>query len=329
VSGAAHPRHDEPVHQAPLLFGPYGGLPRELLGAARDGGANAVWFHMFDEEQFETCARGGFAPCVELATFRADFTEHPELVPVGSDGRPIRYGSLVQGVCLSHAEFIDGIEQSIVDGLAWFRPAGIWLDYLAGAGWFETPEPDLQESCFCPSCIREFCDATGIDADSPVQILRDHADAWTRHRCERIAGFGRRFSAAIRAHDPSCTIGVYLCPWRPEEHGGALRRIFAQDLALLAPSVDVFTPLIYASKSGRSPAWAREYLEASPSFVPSSRPVALILDVLDFPQSLEEAAASSVPSRGIQIFGGSRIFGDRGTLPAFRVGVERIRAAWG
>jgi hypothetical protein len=327
VSGEVRSRPDEDRPAVPLLFAPYGGLPKKLLGAARDSGANAVWFHMFSEEQFEICGRGGLAPCVELKTFRADFAEHPELVPIGCDGHPIRYGSLVQGVCLSHPEFIDAIEESLIDGLRSYRPAGIWLDYLSYAGWFETPEPDLQESCFCPACIREFCESTGIDADSPETILRDPGEAWTRHKCERIAGFAKRFASIIRDRHPSCVVGAYLCPWRPDEHGGALRRIFAQDLDLLAPSIDVFTPLIYASKSGRSPAWSREYLEASPSFVPPASSVALILDVLDFPESLAAAATSSVPSRGIQIFGGSPIFADTRASRAFFEGVEMLRAA--
>ena len=53
------------------------------------------------------------------------------------------------------------------------RPAGIWLDYLTYGGWFETPEPDLQESCFCADCIAEFCTATNalydklLGADKP------------------------------------------------------------------------------------------------------------------------------------------------------------------
>ena len=59
-----------------------------------------------------------------------------------------------------------------------------------------------------------------------------------------------------------------MCPWTPAEFDGALRRIFAQDYDLLAPHVDVFTPLIYASKSGRTPGWARTFLEEAPGFVP-------------------------------------------------------------
>jgi hypothetical protein len=311
-----------------LLFGPYGGLPEELCAPARDAGVNAVWFHMFSERDFDTCRRHGFAPCVELATFRADYAAHPELVPVGADGKPVRYGGLVQGVCLSHPELIAEIEESLRTGLERFQPAGVWLDYLTYAGWFETPEPDLQESCFCPACVREFCAATGIDAESPHLILSRHQGQWTRHKCERIAGLARRFSAIVREHAPGCVVGAYMCPWRPDEYDGALRRIFAQDLGLLAPAIDVFTPLIYARKSGRQPAWAREYLDVALTFVPAERRCQLILDELDFPASLEEAASASAPSWGIQIFAGARLFADSTAAGAFRGGVERIRASW-
>lgn len=312
--------------EVPLLFGPYGGLPAELAGAARDSGVNAVWFHMFPEAQFESCARLGFAPCVELKTFRADFAKRPELVPLGVDGRPIRYGSLVQGVCLSHPGFIEGIEQALVDGLRRLQPAGVWLDYLTYAGWFETAVPDLQDSCFCPGCVREFCQATGVDATSPAVIVASHAQTWWLHKCRRIARWGERFSSLIREHRPGCIVGAYMCPWRPDEYDGALRRIFAQDYALLAPSVDVFTPLVYASKSGRRPEWSRELLESTPSFVPKSSKVQLILDQLDFPESLSCASTSAVPSWGIQLFGGSRVFADVEGCRAFLRGVESIRA---
>ena len=101
---------------------------------------------------------------------------------------------------------------------------------------------------------------------------------------------------------PECIIGAYMCPWTPAEFDGALTRIFAQDYALLAPAIDVFTPLIYVAKSGRTPEWGREFLEMSPAFVPPGRKVQLILDALDFPDSLLAAAESSRPSWGIQLF---------------------------
>lgn len=311
----------------PLLFGPYGRAALEHIDRFATSGANACWFHGFNAAAFASCDRHGIAACVEFKTFRADFGAHPELIPIGVDGRPIRSGELVQGVCLSRRDFVERVEDELVAGLRAFQPAGIWLDYLTYAGWFETPHPDLQESCFCPDCIAEFCAATGVDATSPRAILARHADRWARHKCERIAAFAARYAARIRAHLPACVVGAYMCPWTPAEFAGALTRIFAQDHALLAPAIDVFTPLIYVSKSGRAPDWGRRYLEQAPDFVPKGREVQLILDALDFPASLEATAASARPSWGVQLFGGARVFSDPARARAFRAAVERIRGA--
>ena len=313
----------------PLLFGPYGRAALEHVERFAEYGANASWFHGFDAEAFAACDRHGIAPCVEFKTFRADFTASPELIPTGVDGRPIRYGRLVQGVCLSQRAFVEQVEAALVAGLRAFRPVGIWLDYLTYAGWFETPAPDLQQSCFCQACIADFCAATGIAEQAPADILARHLDAWTRHKCARIAAFAARYAALIRAESPECVVGAYMCPWFPDEFDGALGRIFAQDYALLAPAIDVFTPLIYASKSGRAADWGRRYLDRSPELIPEGRKVQLILDALDFPASLEETAAAAQPTWGLQLFGGARVFGEPESGRVFRRAVGAIRAAVG
>jgi hypothetical protein len=309
----------------PPLFGPYGRGALGNAGRLSHFGANAAWFHMFDAEAFEICDRYGLAPCVEFKTFRVDFAQHPELVPIGANGQPIRYGRLVQGVCLSQAEFLAETEDALWAGVRAYQPAGIWLDYLTYAGWFEVPDPDLQESCFCPSCIADFCEATGIDAADPKEILRNHANAWTRRKCKRVAQFGHRYAEIIRTQLPGCIIGAYMCPWMPQEFDGALTRIFAQDYQLLASAIDIFTPLIYAQKSGRTPEWGREWLDASPTFVPGERKVQLILDALDFPQSVEATAQADTPSWGLQIFGGAEIFAHEDRAVLFRQAVEQIQ----
>jgi hypothetical protein len=285
----------------------------------------AFWFHGFDATAIEACAHHAIAACVEFKTFRADFAARPELIPIGVDGRPIRYGDLVQGVCLSQHDFLAETEEQLRDGLRRFAPAGIWLDYLTYAGWFEMPDPDLQESCFCPACIADFCAATGIDATTPQQILTTAAAAWQRHKCQRIAHFAAHYTALIRSHHPDCIVGAYMCPWTPGEYGGALKRIFAQDYDLLASSIDVFTPLIYAAKSGRSARWGRDFLAQAPAFIPSTCKVQLILDALDFPDSLLETAGATPPSWGIQLFGGAQVFGDAKKTLLFAGAVERMR----
>jgi hypothetical protein len=311
----------------PLLFGPYGSAALAQIDQLLAYDANACWFHMFDERAFELCARHGVAACVEFKTFRAEFDAHPELIPIGVDGKPIRYGRLVQGVCLSQPDFLAQIEDELLAGVRTYQPAGIWLDYLSYAGWFEVPDPDLQESCFCGACIASFCAATGAAASTPAEILARHAEPWAAHKCARIADFAARYAEIIRAHLPGCVIGAYLCPWMPAEFDGALTRIFAQDYNRLAASIDVFTPLIYATKSGRPVSWGRNFLEHAPTFAPPDRKVQLILDALDGPASLTETAAATYPSWGLQVFSGATVFSDADFAQVFKTAVARIRAA--
>jgi hypothetical protein len=307
------------------LFGPYGSPAIEYAPRFANYGANAFWFHGFDPKAFEASQKYQIAACVEFKTFRADFKTRPELIPIGVDGKPIRYGDLVQGVCLSQADFLQETEENLLNGLHSYQPAGIWLDYLTYAGWFETPDPDLQESCFCPACISDFCESTGADADTSVEIVGSYQDLWTRHKCERIARFTAHYATLIKSYLPDCIVGAYMCPWRPDEFDGALTRIFAQDYALMAPAIDVFTPLIYVKKSGRKAGWGREFLEISSEFIPSNRKVQLILDALDFPDSLLATAESAVSSWGLQMFGGAQIFGDPIKGEIFRSAIETIQ----
>ena len=309
----------------PLLFGPYGSAAIKHAGRFADYGANAFWFHGFNQEAFEICHKHQIAACVEFKTFRADFKTRPELIPTGVDGKPIRYGDLVQGVCLSQAEFLQETEENLLTGLRSYQPSGIWLDYLTYAGWFEMPDPDNQESCFCPGCIANFCESTGIDAELPTTILENYSEEWTRHKCERIAGFTAHYANIIKSHLPNCIVGAYMCPWRPDEYQGALTRIFAQDYALMAPAIDVFTPLIYVKKSGRSAEWGREFLVGSKEFIPGDRKVQLILDALDFPDSLLATTESPVPSWGLQMFGGAQVFDDPIKAKIFRTAAEKIQ----
>ncbi|MHB0858318.1 MAG: hypothetical protein ACYC5M_12195 [Anaerolineae bacterium] len=309
----------------PLLFGPYGRDALERIDLLPLFGANALWFHGFDDEAFEACGQYGIAPCVEYKTFRADFGAHPELIPIGADGRPIRYGRLVQGICLSQDEYLCGVEEGLREGVCTYMPAGIWLDYLTYAGWFETPSPDLQDSCFCPRCIAEFCESTGLDATTPEAILGRHADLWALHKTVRIAHLALHYAEIIRRHAPGCVVGAYMCPWRSDEYEGALGRIFGQDYDLLAPAIDVFTPLIYATKSGRPMDWGRTWLESTDGLVPPERKVQLILDALDGPETLHAVAAAARPTWGLQVFGGAALLRESARARPFQETVAAIR----
>jgi len=307
------------------MIGPYGSAALNNAALFKDIHADTAWFHGFDEWAFEECARHGIQACVEFATFRADYEKFPHLVPIGVDDKPIRYGNRLQGICLSKTDFLDEIDNKLKIGLSTYSPMGIWLDYMTYGGWFEDPNPDLQDSCFCAECINHFNHATNIDETIPQRILANHHKAWVNHKCQRIADFTSHYTSIIRKMCPDAVIGIYMCPYTPEAYDGALSRIFAQDYALLASFVDVFTPLIYCTKSGRDASWSRSFLESSTDFIPEDKPVQLILDFMDFPGSLEQTVLSSVRSRGVQMFSGVEIFKDKASMEIFAKCVDRFR----
>lgn len=307
------------------MTGTYGASALTNAALFKDIHADTAWFHGFDEWAFEECSRYGIQACVEFAAFRTDYEKFPHLIPIGVDGKPIRYKKMLQGVCLSNIDFLEEIENRLKVGLSTYSPKGIWLDYMTYGGWFEDPAPDLQESCFCAQCVSRFNEATDIDETNPLHIIARHREAWIDHKCRRIASFTAEYTSIIRSMCPDTVIGIYMCPYTPEEYDGALRSIFAQDYGLIAPYIDVFTPLIYCAKSGRDTNWGRSFLESSPSFIPEGKPVQLILDALDFPDSLEQAVLSSVGSKGIQMFSGVEIFKDEASMKAFARCADALR----
>ena len=292
----------------PPLLGPYGGLAPAGKQRFKDSEANALWFHGFNPEMFDLAVAAGKKACVEFKTFRTDFSEHPELIPIGTDGKPIRCGKLVQGVCLSKKWYLEERTEELKTALGTFSPAGIWLDYLTYGGWFEMPDPDLQDNCFCGDCIQDFCRATGIDADTPGAILASHKAAWIHYKTDRMAAMAGIFSNIIKTHDPQCLVGAYMCPWTPADFDGALMGIFGQDYTKFAPHIDVFTPLIYCEKSGRPKSWASTWLKESKAYVPGAKKVQPILDFLDFPESLTALSNSGRDCWGFQMFNGKFIF---------------------
>lgn len=306
------------------LRGTYGEKGIDYARDIKKTGCNALWYHGFRESGFEACERYNLKPCVEFRTFRADYDRRPGLVPLDVQGNPLRRGTHFQGICPSQRDFIDERLAELADGMARFSPHGVWLDYLTGGGWFESARPDLQENCFCPSCVEAFEAFSGIDCDSPSVILEQHRADWTDFHCRRIARLGSEFARIIKAADSQCLVGVYMCPWTPEEYGGALRTVFGQDYALLADFTDVFTPLIYAEKSGRPAAWARDFIKEAGRFVPPEKPVIPILDALDFPGCLEALVKVKGLSRGFQMFAGGELFSRRES----RLEFARLMETW-
>ena len=80
-------------------------------------------------------------------------------------------------------------------------------------------------------------------------------------RTRQLLDWAREVKEMLRRKRPGALLGVYHCPWTDEEFGGARRRILGLDLEALAPTVDVFSPMVYHGRMQRRPEWVGEYVE--------------------------------------------------------------------
>ena len=56
-------------------------------------------------------------------------------------------------------------------------------------------------------------------------------------------------------------LGIYYCPWFPEDFNGAHYRILGLDMQALSRIADVFSPMLYHHMMERSPEWVGEYVQ--------------------------------------------------------------------
>jgi hypothetical protein len=60
---------------------------------------------------------------------------------------------------------------------------------------------------------------------------------------------------------PKALVGNYQAAWKDDDLWGARRRCLGLDYNAMAPYVDVFSPMIYHGRAGKSPDYVREYVE--------------------------------------------------------------------
>ena len=125
--------------------------PGLVLGLAPGGATRGMAYRIADTDWDEV-----YGYLVEREQPTETYVEARRHVRL-ADGR--RVEALVFLSDVRHPQWAGALsldrQAELIAGVRAFHPAGIWLDYLTYAGWFETPTPDLQDSCFCAACIAE------------------------------------------------------------------------------------------------------------------------------------------------------------------------------
>jgi hypothetical protein len=192
---------------------------------------------------------------------------HPEAWAIDRYGKKVEPASWFMGVCPTEPGFREFRMNELKELVGKFDIDGIWMDYVHWHAQFEEPEPILPETCFCDNCILAFETATGIDVPDLAAkeradwILSGHNSLWRDWRCSVIAGWVSETRKIIKEDNPDALLGIYHCPWDDAEYDGARRRILGLDYDMLKDLTDVFSPMVYHGRMGRSAEWVGENIE--------------------------------------------------------------------
>ncbi len=261
-----HPNHEKEIE----IRGVYGS-PEPLWDQGfnlNELGVNAVFVHSgsINEKMVRRARSEGLRIFAEFATLNGKnyVEEHPEAWAIDEKGVQVESASWFMGVCPTEPGFREYRFSQLRDLMASFDLDGIWMDYVHWHAQFEEPEPILPETCFCDHCLKEFSDKSGFQipdgstAEKAGWILENKDSTWRSWRCEVIADWVKEFKNILHGSNPDLLLGLYHCPWDDQEFNGARKRILGLDYDLLKESVDVFSPMVYHGRMGRSPEWVGE-----------------------------------------------------------------------
>lgn len=234
-------------------------------------GVNAVFVHAgsINENMLTRARAEGARVFAEFATLNGKnyVDKHREAWAIDHQGKPVQPATWFMGVCPTEPGFRQHRMNELRELLKTFNLDGVWLDYLHWHAQFEDPEPLLPETCFCDHCLSGFQKASGLVVpDGPTVkkaewILTRCDTTWRSWRCSVIAGWVRDFKTILIQEKPGALLGVYHCPWDDDAFNGARRRQLGLDYDMLRDLVDVFSPMVYHGRMGKSPDWVKENIE--------------------------------------------------------------------
>jgi hypothetical protein len=337
TSGAAS---GQALERLPFTKGVYGD-PAVLL---RDGmsfkslGINSLFVRStsLTDELYEVARREGVRVYVEFPTLNGKeyLVDHPEAWPINEQGERAAPADWFMGICLTDSGFKAHREEQLRALLEAFDVDGIWLDYLHWHAQFETPQPILPETCFCERCIGRFEAATGVPVPAgetrlrAAWILSENDSTWRSWRSEVLNDWVRDMKTIVKKVRPDALLGIYYCPWYPDDFDGAHYRILGLDMKALARIADVLSPMLYHQIMDKPTSWVDEYvkwLEESgitdgkrpriwPIVQAHNKPG--IITTEEFRQVMWNGARA--PSSGIMMFTLQSLLSERGKLEVMK-----------
>ena len=168
-------------------------------------GINAVFVHggSINADLVARVRSEGAKIYAEFATLNGKgyVEKHPEAWPIDATGQRAPAATWFLGACPTEPGFRAYRMKQLAELLEKHALDGVFMDYLHWHAQFEDPNPVLPETCFSPTCLREFSRKTGIRlpagsaAEQAKWILGRHEKEWRDWRCSVIADWMREIRA--------------------------------------------------------------------------------------------------------------------------------------
>lgn len=223
-----------------------------------------------DRRWVEALRAAGLAVYQTTATFfdPAALEEFPDARPIDANGDPDRGFDWYLGVCPTHEGYLAAKIARLRRVAAEMEPDGYFLSFTRFPGFWENWAPgyvfsNADRFCFCDRCLARFAAEadvdlpTGATAEVARFVLGRHGVAWTAWRCGVVAAAVERIASALREERPGLPVMLNTLAFPASDFDGrdARREIAAQDLGLLAGTVDRFELMTYLQILDRSDDW--------------------------------------------------------------------------
>lgn len=244
----------------------------EAGGHLGEYGVNAVFIHgrAIDKATMERARAEGCRVYAEFPTLNGKYgnyvQEHPGAHPIDDTGNPAPPATWFMGACPTHEGFREFRMNALRELLTKFDLDGVWMDYLHWHAQFEDPYPVFIKTCFNDSCISAFEEWANVEVrgetvpEKAKWIFMNAATQWEDWRVSVIVDWAREIHGIVKELRPGALVGNYQAAWKDEDLGGVRRRTLGLDFKAMAPYVDVYSPMIYHGRSGKSPEYIREYV---------------------------------------------------------------------
>jgi hypothetical protein len=259
------------------IYGYSGSVPA-LFEAWRSIGINTAFVSpaLASQPEFRELAKKSGVPVFLIfpVFFDADeLARRPDLYAVTDKGLRAE-DSWVKFACPTRPEYrarkVDELKRLVKET----DPDGISLDFIRYFVFWEMVYPhrtleSLPNSCFDASCLASFAAASGVQIPSGLAgtpevarwILANHPREWTEWKCGVIAGMVKTLADEARRIKPGIRMNLHAVPWRQADFGCAAKAVAGQDLARLAPLVDMISPMCYHHMVKQTPAWVHAVVE--------------------------------------------------------------------